>query len=439
MAGAVKSFAVAVVLSLAAVSTAGAQDQELKKDLETLKAKVAALEAENPNAAKAGLPVSVSADSAPAVAEESSGIMAGINGWIKDVAMTGFVDVGYIYNFNSPHNSLNGALPTTTGTQAVRAFDKQSNAFYLHMAQLMFDKPVNDKSIVGGRIKLDFGQDADVISSTGSGSGDNFDIAEGYIQVLAPVGKGITFTAGKFATLAGSEVIESKDDVNYSRSLLFTWAIPFSHTGIRAGYSVMEQLDLLIGIVNGWDKLADNNDAKTLEFQAVFKPNGDWKVILNMYYGAEKDRVVSVTPGIPDTRAPGDKRFLIDFVVNGKIEKLVIGFNWDWAMEQDSTTSAGNPDDARWTGAAAYLSYEVCKEYTPTLRIEYFRDSDGVRTGVQQTLFEFTITNQFNVIENVVMRFELRFDKSSEDVFLKNSDLKGSQFTVGFEVIWIIG
>lgn len=423
MAGAVKRFAVAVAVALAGMSSAWAQDsnQELKKEVDTLKAKVAALEAENPNAAKAGLPVSVSADAPPA--EEKSGNLAGINEWVKDVSLSAFVDAGYVYNFNRPG----------TGSNAVRAFDNNANNFYLHMAQVMFDKSVSDKSIVGGRIKMAMGSDADAIASNGPGAGsDNFDIEEGYVQILAPVGKGITFTAGKFVTLAGSEVIESKDNLNYSRGLLFTWAIPFTHTGIRAAYSPIDQLDLLIGINNGWDKMQDNNSGKTLELQAVLKPIENWKFFLNMYYGAEKDTngVAPATPG----SSPGDKRFLLDFVVSGTIDKLTLGFNWDWAMEDNS---AANGDDGHWTGAAAYVKYQLDPKYAPGLRVEYFRDSDGIRTGLKQTLVDVTFTNQFDVIENVILRFELRYDKSSEDIFFKNSDLKGNQLTAGFEVIWM--
>ena len=36
---------------------------------------------------------------------------------------------------------------------------------------------------------------------------------------------------GKFVTSAGAEVIESKDNWNYSRSLLFAYAIPYWHFG----------------------------------------------------------------------------------------------------------------------------------------------------------------------------------------------------------------
>ena len=52
-----------------------------------------------------------------------------------------------------------------------------------------------------------------------------------YLSYQAPVGKGLEIDFGKFVTALGFEVIKTKDDLNYSRSLLFTMAIPFYHMG----------------------------------------------------------------------------------------------------------------------------------------------------------------------------------------------------------------
>ena len=47
------------------------------------------------------------------------------------------------------------------------------------------------------------------------------------------MGKSLQVDAGKFVTHMGFEVIESKDNWNYSRGLLFQFAIPYFHTGVR--------------------------------------------------------------------------------------------------------------------------------------------------------------------------------------------------------------
>ena len=61
------------------------------------------------------------------------------------------------------------------------------------------------------------------------------------------------FDFGKFVTPFGNEVIESKDNWNYSRSLLFSLAIPYYHQGLRATYSPNDQVTLAGYLVNGWN------------------------------------------------------------------------------------------------------------------------------------------------------------------------------------------
>ena len=62
----------------------------------------------------------------------------------------------------------------------------------------------------------------------------------------------------------GAEVIESKDNYNYSRGLLFNYAIPLTHTGVKWDKGFMDgKLNTALGLVNGWDNLQDNNKGKT--------------------------------------------------------------------------------------------------------------------------------------------------------------------------------
>ena len=42
-------------------------------------------------------------------------------------------------------------------------------------------------------------------------------VQQAYVSFLAPAGKALTIDFGKFVTPAGAEVIESKDNFNYSR------------------------------------------------------------------------------------------------------------------------------------------------------------------------------------------------------------------------------
>ena len=60
-------------------------------------------------------------------------------------------------------------------------------------------------------------------------------VQQGYLSVLVPAGKGLQIDFGKFVTPHGAEVIETRDNWNYSRGLLFALAIPYYHMGARSG------------------------------------------------------------------------------------------------------------------------------------------------------------------------------------------------------------
>ena len=70
--------------------------------------------------------------------------------------------------------------------------------------------------------------------------------------------------AGKFTTHVGAEVIEGADGANdtYSRGLLFGFAEPFTHTGVRAAWTVNDHVTATMLVVQSWDNVRDNNSGK---------------------------------------------------------------------------------------------------------------------------------------------------------------------------------
>ena len=95
------------------------------------------------------------------------------------------------------------------------------------------------------------------------------DLTQAYLQYAA---SSLTVMAGKFVTLAGAEVIASPADTNISRSILFGFAEPFSHTGLRATFTPSAATTLYLGVNNGWDAIKDTSSGKTLEVGAGFAP-----------------------------------------------------------------------------------------------------------------------------------------------------------------------
>jgi len=369
----------------------------------------------------------------------------GANAWLKSIKLSGFADVSYTKNLNDPRTIL---------TNPGRMFDTSSNGFLFNMGEVMLEKVASADSPAGIRLKLGFGKDAAFLASTeniGAGVGQ-FDIVEGYVEYLAPVGSGIDFKAGKMATLAGYEVIESKDNINFSRSLLFTWAIPLTHTGVRATYTFIDQIALTLGYVNGWNMINDNNNGKTFEGQLNLNPTSWFNAIVNSYYGPE------IAAGAPGTSS-GAQRYVVDICATATYNTWKLGFNYD--SGRDDQLAGGTPDS--WSGVAVYLRDQIVRWNAICVRGETFRDSKGAVTafvggpgvpipntgftianqGVtpagEISLWEITLTDEIKINDNLMFRIEYRHDRADVRVFQEGNDLNGrhTQDTIGFEAIFM--
>ena len=170
----------------------------------------------------------------------------------------GYVDAAYSWL------SEGGAF--TSGT-ANRVFDTEPDSFNLHQAALF--ATINGEEEWGGFVNLTAGRDARIIKSFDTSTND-FDVTQAYVRYA---GERTTFIAGKFVTLAGAEVIDSRALPAYSRSILFGYAIPFAHTGVRATFAFSDAFGLSVGLNNGWDQLKDMNDDKTLELGIAVTPS----------------------------------------------------------------------------------------------------------------------------------------------------------------------
>jgi len=318
----------------------------------------------------------------------------------KALGMSVYLQGGYTYNFRDPDSQENG----------LRVFDHKANSFSVDLAQLVFvkDAPAGG---VGFKLKLSAGETAKWIHSRGLGSGDDpFDLTEAYIDYLAPVGKGLKLRFGKFVTMHGAEVIEAKDNLNYSRGLLFNYAIPFTHTGLMASYPVSDQVSAGIYLVNGWDNTDDNNNGKTAGLTLGVTPIEPVALIFNLMYGPEKDSNNS------------DNRFLFDWVGTFKpLKNTTVVLNTDYASEEHSASDNGT---AKWYGIAGYVKYDFSDMVSGTVRAEYFNDKDGLRTGTVQKVKEITITPEIRVARSIIIRPEYRHDWSDKETFngRKNQD-----------------
>jgi Putative beta-barrel porin-2, OmpL-like. bbp2 len=400
---------------------------ELEKELTALKSQVAA---PAPAAAAPASPApAAAATSAPAPAAPAAPSIPGLLG---PVTLSGFVDAYYGYNANQPANR----------TTALRNFDINSDQFSLNMIELIADKaPDPAASHVGFHVSLGFGQAMNLVNSTETGSPNapttpvggpvvsNFDqyLKEGYLEYL--IGKKLQINVGKFVTWNGAEVIESKDNWNYSRGLLFSWAIPYFHMGASAKYTFNSKFSLTGYLVNGWNNSVDNNSGKTGAFSAAWTPNAKWSLIQNYTVGPEHTNDNSNFRNLLDT--------IITYTPNAKLSLMA---NYDYGSDRFVLTNAAPfvlGTKAHWDGIAGYIKYAPNANWYIATRGEYFQDVGGFATGTSQNLGEFTLTLQRMLASKIMSRLEYRYDASNENVFPDNNGPdKGNQSTVTLGLIY---
>jgi hypothetical protein len=351
-----------------------------------------------------------------AAEEKKTGSMT-IENIKKTLGLSIYLQGGFTYNFENPDSEEN----------EFRVFDHRANNFTLDLAQIEFakDAPVGG---IGYKLKLSAGETAKFIHALGLGikAGEDpkdtepFDLTEAYISYVAPLGRGLRFDFGKMVTYLGAEVIEAKDNPNYSRSFLFNFAIPFTHTGLKVSYAFSDTLNAAVHIVNGWDNFNDNNNGKTVGLSVGYTPIEQLAMNFNLIYGPEKD----------DNNH--DNRFIFDWAGTVKpIKNLAFILNTDYATEQHSAPDGGQ---AKWYGIAGIAKYDFSDRYSLSMRAEYFKDQDGVRTGTAQSLKEITITPEIRLVQGLIVRPEYRHDWSDERVF--DSGNKKNQDTITLAVMY---
>jgi hypothetical protein len=386
--------------TLAAAVTAGAQEAKVQN---------AQLIAAAPHADSGKTPV----DSTAAAKAEA------LPKWFNDLAVNAFVSTAYVYNANRP----------TTGANSYRVFDFNDNSFNLDVAELVVQIAASKPNDAGFRVDFDAGNSIPQITKTQDQTAAQFDLKQAFASYIAPFGSGLRFDVGKFVTHLGYEVIEGYDGYNdnYSRSILFGYAIPFTHTGVKASYAFTSKVAGMVEVVNGWDLLRDNNHSKSVGAQLTLTPISPLQILFNWIGGPELAN---------DNHT---KRNVFDLVAILKpTSTLTLGLNGDYGKE-DGTSLVNPGSDATWKGIAGYATLALTNKFSVALRGETFHDEDGVRlgTGTRATLSEGTLTPTFKFTDHVLMRGDLRYDKANQPILTKRGTLADKQTTVGVNVIFV--
>ena len=401
----VMTMLVMTVLALAVAATAHAQTALPERRDSLVVASVTRADSGKPTA-----------DSA-ATAAGATKAAAAVPKWFDQIAVNAFVSTAYQYNSNRP----------ATGATSYRVFDYNDNSFNLDVAEVVVQIAPTKPNDAGFRVDIDAGNSVPQVSKSQDQTVAQFDLQQVFASYIAPLGSGLRFDVGKYVTHLGYEVIEGYDGYNdnYSRSILFGYAIPFTHTGVKASYAFNSKIAGMVEVVNGWDLVRDNNRSKSVGAQLTLTPVSPLSVLLNWIGGPELAN---------DNHT---KRNVFDLVAIFKpISRLTLGVNGDYGVE-DGTSRVNPGSDAKWKGIAGYATIAVTNKFSVGLRGEALHDDGGTRLGTdtKAVLSEGTLTPTYKFTDHVVLRGEVRYDKANQPILAKRNTLSDKQTTAGVNFI----
>jgi len=426
-----------------------AQDQQLAKRVDDLTALVGKLQARvDELEARLGTPPPspIAPAPAPPTVAAATPALPQTGATLPGGTTVNFLFDGYYgYNFNNPIGRVN----------LLRAYDVSSNAFSLNQADLVLENaPDPDRGKrFGLRLDLQFGQATATLqgNSANESRPDVYrNIFQAYGTYVFPVGGGLTVDFGKWASSLGMEGNYTKDQINYSRSLLFD-LLPFYHMGARANYKVNDWLALNYWIVNGTNQTEPTNGFKDEMFGFVLTPSRSLTWTVNYYLGMEHPDVLYL-PNYTGNSLPTEQGLAFEPIPNSPHGKLHIFDNYlqwqaarklSFAWEGDFVIERlyENSAPQHVTGTAGYARYQFTPKFALAARTEYISDRGGLFTGAAQAVTEQTLTAEKMVADGLLVRAEWRRDASNRPYFLSDTlnVLRKQQNTAELGVTWWFG
>jgi len=177
----------------------------------------------------------------------------------------GFIDFGYLLDFNHPENAIFRSRGTAWHVDKV----------HLNMAAGYVKKKASEQSRWGAELTIQAGKDSEVFGF--SATAPNLPESEGLrhlglanVSYLLPVGRGVTLQGGIFGSLVGYDSLYAKDNFSYTRP----WGAdftPYLMTGVNASYPFNDKLTGTFYVVNGYWHLANANSVPSFGTQLAFK------------------------------------------------------------------------------------------------------------------------------------------------------------------------
>ncbi len=339
----------------------------------------------------------------------------------KGVVLSGYVDAGYIYNFQA------AAFGRTTADNQARG-DFSLNAFKLTLQKALSDK---NEFQAGFRADVKIGEDATNLTATGAGSSDTLSLDQAYVIVRAPIGNGLDITVGKFAALLGYEVDDRPANLNITHG--YDYVFQSSHqTGVKFFYPVNDIIELQLAVTNGsgidtnsgslaTSNLTDTNtDGYAVNATINIKAPGGNANWFNGVYASN-----GVADGFTNDESAFQWNSWGNWAPKFANDKLLLGFST--TLGDSARSEVGTENGYTYFTGSLYAKYQFTQIFSLAGRGSYLHSIDGAPLAVPSALngdaYSFTLTAGFNLLENLLVRAEYRADIVDGAAGDENSDI----------------
>jgi hypothetical protein len=350
--------------------------------------------------------------------------------WFESVTVSGLVDAYYSYNGNG-YRGL--------GDNQYLGFAPDSNEFSAALIEINFEKKPTVEHPTGFYIGLMPGGTTPFLIDGSSDKGVVYSsqIRQVYGSLLLLPSLQLDY--GKYATLFGAEVIESNANWNYTRSILFSYAIPYTHTGARFTYTINDAFYAQLHIANGDNNVVNHTSGKAVGGQIGITPIKALPIVIN-YMTSSESTAANAAGMLTNIGAESMFDAVVTFNATDALSFMV---NYDNGSQSNGCIAAngctGTPGStASWSGVAGYVKYAGALPFLSAiaLRYESFADTEGFKTGTKQTLNETTMTLE-KAVDAALLRLDVRQDSSDQKVFnVSDGTMSQSQLTVTFGAVF---
>ena len=354
---------------------------------------------------------------------------------------------------------MNYTASTASGVNSPMAMNYKANQFLLEQNSIIIEKAVDTKAkemtwgftmmgILPGsdyRFTLQNNlMDSQLTANNGQPNTYGVDAPQFFVETYNPnFAKGLDTKVGRFYTILFNESIDPTQNKLVSRALTFM-NNPFTHTGVLTATKLDDRWTMYNGLTCGAD--------------VFFGPSGKASYLGGLKWESEDAgtnfalNTQLTDPSFNQSQGTANTYDVFEIVFNHKINDkwsftsdTMYSFinNWDsnannsTIVDRDESRPIAYQGWANWYGFVNYLTYNVTDKLSTTSRVEFFTDTEGVRTGytgIYTTLTQGATYKMYQ--EQLWVRPEFRYDNNSTSKAYNNDGTASNGlFTFAIDVI----